>query len=426
MALDTALTTLAQGFQLNLNVSDAANRHFVAELAPPAGSLSEKGLLEVTDLVTTTEAVPAPIDLNLRAKNVRFLNTDITDAQIVGGLPINDLLAINVAGVTTGPTSPPGVPGLVALLTGTIPLPLDVTHPENFQVRADARWRVTEGSHTVADVSWTVGGTSPVSGTGGDIAPPVGRGLDPLDLVFDLAFTELVGGDPPTVSRQLHASLQLVAGSVSSGWIDLPTVDLTLPAIPVPTVVIYCQDKVFESNKLVVVPANSPLDEETLEPALTTLRDTLGPLRSTASFLGLFLDEFETVANLIRSGNLHFRKTNEIDNLNDIDLESGFFNDTEAEDELSSLIFVGPPGRRIENFNARDFSTSEGQMDVTLRHELIALLPDTHSASPSSDPPGCVAVPFAPHGSRWDGVDPWDDITSFGDQFSSVRFSWES
>jgi len=425
MGLDTALQTLAQGFQLALDTSDVGNRHVVAVLTPPAGSFNDKGLLQVTDLVTRTEAVPAPIDLNFRAKNVRFLNTDITDPQILGGLPINDLLAINVGTVTSGATNPPGVPGLVALLTGTIPLPLDVTSQETFEVRADVRWRISEGAHPVADVSWTVGGASPVSGTGGDIQPPVGRGLDPLDLVFDLAFTELVGGDAPVVSRTLHASLQLVAGPVSSGWIDLPPVDLTLPAIPVPTVLIYCQDKNFGSNKLVLVPANSPLDEGTLEAALTTLRDTLTPLRATASFLGLFLDEFDTVANLIRSGNLHFRKTNEISNMNDIDLESGWLNDTEAEDELSSLAFVGPPGRRVESFNGRGFSTSEGQMDVTLRHELIALVPDTHSASPASNPPGCVTVPFAPHGSRWDGADPWADITSFGDQFSSMRFSWE-
>jgi hypothetical protein len=425
MALDTALTALAQGFQIGLDASGAANRSFAAKLIPPIGALDDKGLLQVVDLVTATEVVNAPIDLSLITKNVRFLNTDITNPQILGGLPINDLLAINVGNVTTGATNPPGVPGLVGMLTGTLPLPIDVTHPETFQVRADVRWRIAEGSHTVSDVSWTVGGTSPLSGTGGDIQPPSGRGLDPVDLLFDLAFTELVGGAAPIVHRTLHASLQLAAGPVSSGWIDLPPVPLDLPAIPVPTLVVYCQNKDFQSNKLVVVPANSPLDESTIEGALTELRDVLTPLRATSSFLGIFLDEFDTVANLIRSGNLHFRKTNEIANLNDIDLESGWINDTEAEDELSSLVFVGPPGRRIENFNDRDFSTSEGQMDVTLRHELIALLRDTHSTSPASEPPGCVTVPFAPHGSHWDGVDPWSDITSFGDQLSSMRFSWE-
>lgn len=425
MALDTALTALAQGFQIGLDTSGAANRTFVAKLVPPVGALDDKGLLQVIDLVTETEVVNAPIELSLITKNVRFLNTDITSSQIVGGLPINDLLAINVGNVTTGATNPPGVPGLVGMLTGTLPLPIDVTHPETFQVRADVRWRVAEGSHTVSDVSWTVGGAAPVSGTGGDILPPSGRGLDPLDLVFDLAFTELVGGEAPLVHRTLHAAVQLTAGPVSSGWIDLPPVPLDLPAIPVPTLVIYCQDKNLRSNKLVVVPASSPLDEGTIETALTELRDVLTPLRATSSFLGLFLDEFDTVADLIRSGNLHFRKTNEIANLNDIDLESGFFNDTEAEDELSSLVFVGPPGRRIENFNDRDFSTSQGQMDVTLRRELIAVLRDTHSASPVSEPAGCVTVPFAPHGSHWDGIDPWSDITSFGDQLSSMRFSWE-
>jgi len=66
------------------------------------------------------------------------------------------------------------------------------------------------------------------------------------------------------------------------------------------------------------------------------------PARSTFSLLGIFLDAAATVADLLDDANVTFRKADEIANLNDIDLESGFFNDTEAEDKLSSLILVGP------------------------------------------------------------------------------------
>jgi hypothetical protein len=58
MALDSALQTLGQGFRIDLDAARAANRTFIAPLLPP-----EKRELVVTDLVTTTKVVPAPIDL---------------------------------------------------------------------------------------------------------------------------------------------------------------------------------------------------------------------------------------------------------------------------------------------------------------------------------------------------------------------------
>lgn len=427
MALDAALTTLAQGFRIDLDSSGAASRRFVAQLAPPAGSTDEKGLLSVTDLVTSTQITPAPLDLTWRVKDVRFVNTDITSAAVTGGMPVTDLLTVNIASVTNGATSPPGVPGLLGALAGTLPLPIDVTAPQTFAVTADVRWKVLdEHGATLDAVQWSLAGSPPLSGSGGDVAPPLGRALDALTLVFDLVFTELTGAGSPTVHRILQASLRLQAGGASSGWIDLPSVPLDLPAIPVPTIAIFCQDTNFGSNKLIVVPASSPLDRDAVSGALDTLNSTLSPLRSTFSFLGLFLDSMTTVSDALESGHVVFRKANEIGNLNDIDLESGFFNDTEAEDELSSMILIGPPHRRIECFNARNFSTSEGQMNLTVGIELIALVANLHNASPSSQPDGRVSVPFTPHGSRWDGLDPWSDITSFGDEFSSVRFSWET
>jgi hypothetical protein len=422
MALDSVLTTLAEGFRIDLDSSGAANRQFTAQLLPPPGSLDDKGNLNVTDLVTSTQVTPSPVDVSWRTQDVRFANTDIANALVLGGLPINDLLALNVGSVTNGATSPPGVPGLLGILTGTIPLPIEVTAPKTFTVTlVDVRWRVRDANgQAVAGVSWSLAGAP--SGTSGDIAPPIGRALDPLTLVFDLAFAEQTSSFQPLIQRRLEASVRLQAGGVSTGWIDLPPVDLQLPVIPVPTIAVFCQDTNFGSNKLVVVPGNSPFDQDTLQAAFQTLRDTLDPLRSTFSFLGLFLDAAGTVADLLSGGNVAFRKADEISNLNDIDLESGFFNDTEAEDELSSLILVGPPHRRIEGFNDQSFSTSQGQIDVTIGTELIVQVASLHSASPASIPPGRVGVPFPPDGSRF----LFHDITTFGDELSSLRFAWES
>jgi hypothetical protein len=430
MALEAVLTTLAQGFRVNLDSSGSAARRFVAQLAPPPGS--EKGI-QVTDLVTSTQIQNAPVDVLWRTKDVRFLNTDILNTDINGGMPVGALFPLlnpitgataqNAGTVTEGPAAPPGVPGLIGALTGTIPLPIEVTTPTTFPVTVDVRWRIRdENGHVVADVTWSLGGMPPVSGTGGDIAPPPGRALDALTLVFNLVFTELTGSVSPTLRRSLVASIRLEASGISTGWIDLPQIDLEVPAIPVPVLAIFGQDPDFRSNKLVVVPASSPLDRNTVATAVDTLRGTLDPLRATFSFLGVFLDSAALIADLLGEGNVTFRKSDQISNLNDIDLESGWFDDTEAEDELSSLLLLGPPRRSIECFNARGFDTDEGEMVLFAGIELIAKVANLDSASPASEPPGRVAVPVTPAGTRWPF---WSDITTFSDEFSSIRFAWQ-
>ena len=84
------------------------------------------------------------------------------------------------------------------------------------------------------------------------------------------------------------------------------------------------------------------------------------------------------------------------------------------------MILIGPPRRRIECFNARNFSSAEGQFNLSTGTELIALVADLHSASPADNPPGSASVPHAPSGSRF----LLHSITTFGDEFSSLRFAW--
>ncbi len=425
MALESTLTALAQGFRINLDSTGSAQRRFVASLTAPPGSKNEKGIITVTDTITTTQITPAPIDVNWRTKDVRFVDTDITNAATEGGMPVTDLLTLGAGTVTTDPPPiTPGVPGLLGALSGTIPLPIEVTTPTLQTVTVDVRWRIRDQNGvTVGDVTWTLGTGS---GTGGDIAPPPGSAMDLLTLTFNLVFAELTSSADPTVRYALEASVRLEAAGVSTGWITLPSVDIVMVAILVPTLAILCRDSDFESQKLVVVPATSPFDRNTIEAAVTTLKETLDPIRGTFDFLGIFIDAAATVADLLRSGTVIFRKADEISNLNNIDLETHWYGDVEAEDELSSMLLIGPPRRRIEGFNKQSFDTGQGQMNLTIDIHLIAMVATLHNPSPTSDPVGRVGVPFPPSGTRWSTWDPWRDITGFGDEFSSLRFAWET
>lgn len=417
-----SLNTLAQSFTVAL-AAGATAREFTATLVPPPGG--ERGLTVVEE-VTRSEVVDGAVDLSWRTKDVRFVNTDILDPNVTGGMPISDLLTLNIGNVTNGPTSPPGVPGVLGLLSGTVPVVSEVTQTLTHAVTVEVRWRVRDESNAVvSDVEWTVGGGGPgLEGTGGQINPPVANALNPLNMVFPVIFVELTGAPTPVARRSIQASVRLSAGSVSTGFVDLPPLDVMLPVIPVPTLLLLFQHKNFEGIVLAVVPAGSPLTQGTISAALDTLKAAIDPIDDVLTVLSFVFGEIDTVKGILASAKIVFRKADEIDNLDDIDLESGLINDTEAEDELSSLILFGPPRRQARCFNAQDFSDSEGQMNVTVGAELIVEVADLHTGSPASMPPGRVSVPRTPTGTRWDGLDPWHDITGFGDEFSSIRFGF--
>lgn len=167
---------------------------------------------------------------------------------------------------------------------------------------------------------------------------------------------------------------------------------------------------------LLVVPTSSPLGSaEALDPILADLASLAGTLGSIASLAG-----FATGLGALRSGlakpHVVFRKADQIDNLNDIDLiqRSLLENDTEAEDELSSLIFLGRPGRGAHCFNERGRRTGEGDFTVSAGASLIALIRDLHSISPDVEF-GTLTVGTVPPGGLFTASD-------FGDALSSLEF----
>jgi hypothetical protein len=437
--LAQALATLAQSFSIQVIPTAGASSTFQALLVSPN---LKRGLLQVVDSETVTQLVQSTIDLSWLTKNVRFVDPDITHANVLGGLPINDLLAVNVATVTNGAPAPPGVPGLLGAIQGTVQIPMDVTQSVSLDVQISARWTVTDEQGNMVgsqDLSWTVTNpnTSTVDqqGSGGSITIAPDLALEILNLAFNVLFVEAVQFDgttfpAPIAKRTLEASIQLTAGPASSGWVNLPPLELSLAVIPIPTILLLFENASFTDPGvgLIMVPANSPLDSTTITAALNALDNTLSPLQASLAVLSFVLGEIapgatvQTALGLAQNARLTFQKTDGISDLSNIEWKSHWYGDEDAEDNISSIIMIGPPGRQAQCFNGRDFAGSaEGQMNINIGSELLVEVPNLHSAFPASNPVGHVTVPFAPTGWRWAHT-----ISIFGDEFSSIQFAWVS
>lgn len=403
-------------------LTDLANSLRIVRDGPPEvmpGQPVSARLAPPTDSLSVTDFLPGPLDLKLVTKQIRYLTpgpepslapADLV-AQIVGGIP----LRLPVVGNLVGTEELNGVPGELTQLEGTLPIPVQAP------VTVTVEWSVRD-----ADGSLLAEGDS--------FLAPDGLASPQVVLVFAPEVVELTASAPPPVAVQrfLHARVRLAAGGVTTPDIDLPPLPLLIPALAIPTVLAMFLHSNFQPRDgdddgavLVLVPEDSPFRSlAALQPTLDTLDSAVSRLTGFARFASFLLGLRDLTAALGAQPHVQFRAQDGIGNLNDITLiQRGFFsNDTEAEDELSSLIFLGPPGRKVECFVARRFRDGEGRFDLTIARsvvegeeriglELFTAARSLHAATPATVPTGQELEIVRARGG------------GFGDELSSVRFA---
>jgi hypothetical protein len=451
------LTALANSLRINEVMSPTATELRV-QLALP---LDSKGQPIAALLETVFQVAPMDFkfDIGWLLKSVRF-NTftlpdsptaiPVADEAVAGGMPLRDLIelhltnvapaglssligtldgSINTASASPGAAPLPGVPGLLSRIGGTFQLPVQqpttVSHP--FSI--DVQWRVLENGKLVSSMTWNLLGSA-ATGTGGAINPSPANALNVLQLLFPPAFVDLTNNSTPVIHRSIQARVRLTTQDtgVSSGWIDLPPLEVDFPAIPVPTCLLLFENPSFTGRVVVLVPADSPLTDPTggsvpLDTALATLNTALTALALAGIPSGTFTADLATATTALTSGgkNIRFQKGDEFPQLEDI-----VFTDFlgiriySAEDSTNSLLFFGPPARQAQCFNDRAFDPDQGQLNVTAAIELVVDISNLRSATPASTPPGRTTVPASPAGMR----PVLHRIVAFDGEFSSIRFAW--
>ena len=389
--------------------------HNVTGPVSPGIPINFKLTPSVIDL-KVTDIVPADINLTWITKNVRFNNpttesvfdTDpfvlsSVDALINGGMPAR----VPVVSTTiSGFQDLQGVPGELAQLRGELPVATESP------VTVSVRWSVLDENG------------DPIA-TGFTANPPTLNATE-ISLIFSAAIVELTNAMTiPLVNRKVRATVTLSVGAVSHSF-DLPDISLTIPAIPVPSILAFFLHKNFaalngddDGAVFIVVPQDSPIQSfNQLQDILNTLESTVSSLTSIAEFAAFLLGITELTGALAAQPHIQFRKAdsgNNFNNFNDVTLIHKFlgwlfgWTNIEAEDELSSLIFIGPPNKQVQCFNARNRRTGEGEFDLTIGPKMHVIVRDLHSANPTAEPDGnelSVVV----------------STSSFGDELSSLHF----
>lgn len=369
--------------------------HVLVSLHPPLSLLN----------FTTIEE--KDINLNFIAKEVVFSNVNLADPAFVEDSDISKIMPLfNL--LTLPPTiDNAGVPGLIGKIKGTLPVAI----PSQAAPELTILWKIQDDNGN--DLT-----------EGSDFFAPGGLTNSTLDIVFSVEFSEFDGTIPPPVGRNIIAEVTLTAGTDS--WTGtVGPVRVLVPTIPFPKVLAMSLHTNFLGAALIVVPESSAISSiQQIQSLLQPIRNILNTLTSVAKFAEMLIG-INTISNVLESTNVAFRKNTRINNLNNIDLiqRSWYENDTEAEDELSSLVYLSPPPPRQGNThkvafsNERNMYLGEGKFTLWTGAAFIALIENLHVKHPTVYP-GNASIFFDhdPEG-HW-----YNSITTFGDEISSLEF----
>jgi hypothetical protein len=363
-----------------------------ASLAPPL------------TVVQFTEAVPTDVGLDLIAKDVVFTNSNITDSSFAGDPALTKIKQL--INFTTVPPSldTSGVGGLIGRIQGTIALPVSVSAIPTVSVR------------------WQVSGTE-----GTDFLAPSGFDNPTLDVVFLPAFVTFDGTFPPPVTRTITAEVTLSAAG-ATGTATIGPVSVAVPAIPFPKVLVLSLHTDHRGAALVMVPGNSAITTVNhIRSLLQPVRNIISTLTTIVRFAEMILG-IDAITGALENANIAFSRADAVSNLNNIDLITRpwyEFNDTEAEDELSSFVYLSPPpqiegsSNAVEMFNSRSFRASGGKFTVTTGNSFVAICGTLHTATPTVAPSSATLTVNNP---PQPAPPPFNIPGSFGDRLSSIRF----
>lgn len=214
-------------------------------------------------------------------------------------------------------------------------------------------------------------------------------------------------------------------GDIAPGNSDYLALKLEIVALEIPAVLIlfrHAKFQPFENNllpgfALTIVRGGASVRDvtELLNKTLARIEEAVRPLKTLAGFAA-FLLKLPLLRSALGASPMVRTLAGDVDHLFDIHMRVDKFwgidvveEDLRADDRVSSLMFLGPPGSAVECFNDTKFKTGQGALRIEAGLTLVVLADDLKTVRPGALPEGIEIT-----------VD--DPDHDFNDSMSSVRF----
>jgi hypothetical protein len=208
-----------------------------------------------------------------------------------------------------------------------------------------------------------------------------------VDLLFRPPVVEAAGASPPPLLRTVCARVTFRGAGrrgepVAATRVLTATVQVLPLRLPTVLAAFRHREHRFESPQerrtgaaLLLVPESSPLTS--VPEARAALHELLLAARALSGFARFqaFAGRVRTLVDALRAHpvqHIGFIRADAVPDLARINL----LHDAAGDDELSSLILLGPAGRRLRACVHRDGNPAGGRLDVTVGDEGIVLVPD--------------------------------------------------
>jgi hypothetical protein len=199
-------------------------------------------------------------------------------------------------------------------------------------------------------------------------------------------------GEPVSATRVLEERVQVLA-------LGMPTL---LAMFRHPDFAYRHPEEEGDGTALLVSPAKTPLaDLGALRAGIAELQSAVRALSGFARFATLSgrLDRLVAALRLYPDSAILYVREDALNSLAEIG----------ADDDLSSMVLLGPANRTARCFIDRDCVEAGGRMDVRVQDDHIVLIPSLHAKSPATEPGGRTVIVIEPPGGQ-----------TFGDELSSL------
>lgn len=384
------LQDLTNRFRLvQVPTSSMSEPKLALEAPPEIRGGAGLGFRETTEAMKVVNGLPVTYDVAYTLRNVRL---DPATGDVIGGMPVlvptgslpPPLPPPSLMYSVPGSENKPGIPAVVGKFKAVVTPKIEklVTSATLRPIEIETEWFVFGVNDPASGIEYAFTPEmqwNPLwNGQFG--IPTAARLLPPAMLLkLPIRFAPFTDPLPPpaqySVAARIRLTMTVGTSKIPGTWVRIPEVNLSVPVVPMPVVLVLFDEPYYNGKALVVVPLGSPI-----VPGGVSLRDALNAAAAALRMLlpnHPFLTFLTTppgnrLLNLTPQPNrVLFVSANEIRRLSEDQylIDPGglaYMGRLTGDNMAESILFIGPPGAVADMFAEENLSEAVTRLQVSL------------------------------------------------------------